>query len=74
MSLTLSNKSTILANDNSLGKLIVGQLDAEAVLIGPLAAARDLEIGTSARRRRCASHQWKRIGKGRRRAKRVNRL
>ena len=39
-----------------------------------LAAATDLGIETAAEKRKCAANQWKRIWKGRRRAKRVNRL
>ena len=34
LGLTLSNKSTVLANDKLLGKLIVGELDAEGVPVG----------------------------------------
>ena len=49
--------------DTSLGKLIVSHLETEGV---PNC------LGTSATR--CAANQWKHIWKGRRRAKRVNRL
>ena len=71
LGLTLSCKSTLLANDKSLGKLIVGHLGTEGVPICLRAAATDLGVETAAVRR-CAAHQWKRIWKGRRRAKRFN--
>ena len=74
MGLTLSCKSTLLANDNSLGKLIVSHLETDGVPICLGTAATGLEIETAAEKRRCAAGQWKRIWKGRRRAKRVNRL
>ena len=74
LGLTLSCKSTLLANDKSLGKLIVSHLRTDGVPIGLGAAATDLGIETAAGKRRCAACQWKRIWKGRRRAKRVNRL
>ena len=64
----VSCKSTLLANDKSLGKLIVGHL----ICLGT--SATDLGIATAAEKRRCAANQWKRTWKGRRRAKRVNRL
>ena len=67
-------KSTLLANDKSLGKLIVGRLQDEGVPICLVTSATDLGIETAAEKRRCAANQWKRIWKGRRRAKRVNRL
>ena len=73
LGLTLSCKSTLLANDKSLEKLVVGHLAAEGVPICQGTAATDLVIETAGKRR-CASHQWKRIWKGRRRAKRVNPL
>ena len=74
LGLTLSCKSTILANDKSLEKLIVGHIAAEGVHICREKAATVLGIETAAGKRRCASNRWKRIWKGRRRAKRVNRL
>ena len=74
LGLTLSCKSTLLANDKSLGKLIVKHLETDGVLICWETAATDLVIETAAEKRRCAASQWKRIWKGRRRAKRVNRL
>ena len=74
LGLTLSCKSTLLADDKSLGKLIVSRLGADGVPICLGAAATDLGIETAAGKRRCAASQWKRIWKGRRRAKRVNRL
>ena len=74
LGLTLSCKSTLLANDKSLEKLIVSHLRTDGVPIGLGAAATDLGIETAAGKRRCAACQWKRIWKGRRRAKRVNRL
>ena len=72
LGLTLSRKSTLLANDKSLGKLIVGHLEAEGVPTCQGAAATDLGIETAAGKSRCASNQWNRIWKRRRRAKRVN--
>ena len=74
LGLTLSCKSTLLANDKSLGKLIVGHLVADGVPMCQGTAATDLGIETAAGNRRCASNQWKSIWKGRRRAKRVCRL
>ena len=74
LGLTLSGKSTLLANDKSLGKLIVGHLGDEGVPICLGTSATDLGIETAAGTKRCAADQWKRIWKGRRRAKRVNRL
>ena len=74
LDLTLSGKSTLLANDKSLGKLIVGHLGDEGVPICLGKSATDLGIETAAGKRRCAANQWKRIWKGRRRAQRVNRL
>ena len=74
LGLTLSRKSTLLANDKSSGKLIVGHLETDGVPICLGAAATDLGIETAAVKRRSAAGQWKRIWKGRRRAKRVNRL
>ena len=74
LGLTLSCKSTFLANDKSLEKLIVGHIAAEGVPICREKAATVLGIETAAGKRRCASNRWKRIWKGRRRAKRVNRL
>ena len=75
LGLTLSCKSTLLANDKSLGRLIVSHLGAEGVPTWfGTAAATDLGIETAAGERRCAANQWKRIWKGRRRAKRVKRL
>ena len=71
LGLTLSCKSTLLANDKSLGKLIVSHLETDGVPICPETAATDLGIDTAAVKRRCAASQWKRIWKGRRRAKRV---
>ena len=74
LGLTLSCKSTLLANNKSLGKLIVGHLVADGVPMCQGTVATDLGIETAAGKRRCASNQWKRIWKGRRRAKRVYRL
>ena len=74
LGLTLSCKSTLLANDKSLGMLIVAHLVADGVPMCQGTAATDLGIETAAGNRRCASNQWKRIWKGRRRAKRVYRL
>ena len=74
LGLTLSCKSTLLANDKSLGKLIVKHLETDGVPICLGTAATDLGIETAAGKRRCTASQWKRIWKGRRRAKRVNRL
>ena len=74
LGLTVSCKSTLLANDKSLGKLIVGHLVTDGLPICQGTAATDLGIETAAGKRRCASHQGKRIWKGRRRAKRVYRL
>ena len=74
LGLTLACKSTLLANDKSLGKLIVNHLETDGVSICLGTAATDLGIETAAGKRRCAASQWKRIWKGRRRAKRVNRL
>ena len=74
LALTLSCKSTLLANDKSLVKLIVKHLETDGVPICLGTAATDLGIETAAVKRRCAAGQWKRIWKGRRRAKRVNRL
>ena len=74
MGLTPSCKSTLLVSDKSLGKLIVSHLGTDGVSICLGAAATDLGIETAAVKRRCAASQWKRIWKGRRRAKRVNRL
>ena len=71
---TLSCKSTLLANNKSLGKLIISHLGAEGVPICQGAAATDLGIEIAAGKRRCATNQRMRIWKGRRRAKRVNRL
>ena len=72
--LTLSCNSTPLANDKSLGKLIVGHLGDEGVSICLGTSATDLGIETAAGKRRCAANHWKRKRKGRRRAKRVFRL
>ena len=74
LGLTSSCKSTLLANDKSLGKLVVSHLGADGVPICFGAAATDLRIETAAGKRRCAASQLKRIWKGRRRAKRVKRL
>ena len=74
LGLTLSCKSTLLANDKSLSKLIVSHRETDGVPFCLGAAATDLGIETAAGKRRCAASQWKRIWKGRRRAKRVNRL
>ena len=74
LGLTLSCKSTLLANNKSLGKLIVSHLETDRVPIGLGTAATDLGIETAAGKRRCAASQWKRIWKGRQRAKRVNHL
>ena len=74
LGLTLSCKSTLLANNKSLGKLIVSHLETDGVPICLGTAATDLGIETAAGKRRCAASQWKRIWKGRRRAKRVNHL
>ena len=71
---TLSGKSTLLTNDKSLGKLIVGHLGDEGVPICLGISSTDLGIETAAGKRRCAANQCTRIWKGRRRAKRVNRL
>ena len=70
---TLSCKSTLLANDKSLEKLIVDHLAADGVPICQGTAATDPGIVTAAGKK-CASHQWTRIWKGRRRAKRVHHL
>ena len=48
LSLTLSCKSTLVANDTSLGKLIIGHLAAEGVPICQGTAATDLGIETAA--------------------------
>ena len=74
LGLTVSCKSTLLAHDKSLGKFILGHLAAEGVPICQGTAATDPGIETAAGKRKCASHQWKRIWKGRRRANRVDRL
>ena len=74
LGLTLSCKSTLLANDQSLVKLIVSHLGADGTPICLGAAATDLGFETAAEKGRCAASQWKRIWKGKRRAKRVNRL
>ena len=74
LGLTLSCKSTLLANDKSLGKMIVSHLETDGVPICLGTAATDLGIETSAGKRRCAASQLKRIWKGRRMSKRVNRL
>ena len=55
-------------------KLIDKHLETDGVPICLGTAATDLGIETAAGKRRCAASQWKRIWKGRRRAKRVNRL
>ena len=60
LGLALSGKSTLLANDKSLGKLIVGHLGDGGVPICFRTSA--------AGKRRCAANQWKRIWKGRRKA------
>ena len=67
-------QSTLLANDKHLGKLIVGHLGEEGVPICVGTTITDMEIETAAEKRICAANPWKRIWKGRRRAKRVNRL
>ena len=67
LGLTLSCNSTLLANDKSLRKLVVGHLGDEGVPICLGTSATDLG------KRICASNQWKRIWKGRRRTKRVHR-
>ena len=64
LGLTLSCKSTLLANDKSLGKLIVGHLGDEGVPICLGTSATDLGIETAAGKRRCAANQWIRIWKG----------
>ena len=74
LGLTLSGKSTLLANDKPPGKLIVGDIGDEGVPFCLGTSATDLGIETAAVKRICAANQWKRIWKGRRRAKRVNRL
>ena len=74
LGLTLSCKSTLLANDRSLGKLIFGHLGDDGVPICFGTSATDLGIKTAVGTRRCAANQWKCIWKGRRWAKRVNRL
>ena len=74
LGLTLSGKLTLLSNDRSLGKLIVGRLGDEGVPICLGSSATDLGIETAAGKRRCAANQWKLIWKGRRRAKRVKHL
>ena len=73
LGLTLSCKSTLLANDKSLGKLLVGHLGAEGVPVCLGTSATDLVIEAAEVKRICAANQWKRMWKGRRRAKRVNR-
>ena len=74
LGLTLSGKSTLLANDKSLGKLIVGHLGNQGVPICLGTSATDLGVETAAGKRRCAANQWKRKRKGTRRVKRVHRL
>ena len=74
LGLALSGKSTILANDKSLGKVIVGHLGDEGVPFCLGTSATDLGIESAPGKKICAANQWKRIWKGRRRAKRVNRL
>ena len=69
LGLTLSCKSTLLANDKSLGKLIVSHLETDGVHICLVTAATDLGIETAAGKRKCAASQRKRIWKGRRRAR-----
>ena len=54
LGLTLSGKSTLLANDKSLGKLIVGHLG-----ICLETSATDLDIETAEGKRRCAANQWR---------------
>ena len=61
LGLTLSCKSTLLANDKSLGKLVVKHLETDGVPICLGTAATDLGIETAAGKRRCAASQWKRI-------------
>ena len=73
LGLTLSCKSTLVANDKSLGRLVVSHLVVGGVRICPGAAATELGIETVAVKRRCAANQSA-SGKGRRRAKRVYRL
>ena len=51
LGLTLSGKSTLLANDRSLGKLIVGHLGVEGVPICLVTSATDLGIETAAGKR-----------------------
>ena len=65
LGLTRSCKSTLLANDKSLVKLIVGRLAADGVPICQGAAATDLGIETAAGKRRCATNPRKRIWKRR---------
>ena len=48
LELTLSCKSTLLANDKSFGKLIVSHLENDGVPICLGTAATDLGIGTAA--------------------------
>ena len=72
--LTLSCKSTLLAYDKSLEKLIAGPLAADDGPICQGTTATDLGIDTAGGKRRRASHRWKRIWEGRRRAKKVYRL
>ena len=66
LGLTQSGRSTLLANDRPLGKLIVGHLGDEGVPICLETSATDLGIEAAAGK--------KRIRKGTRRAKRVHRL
>ena len=55
LGLTLSCKSTLLANNKSLGKLIVSHLETDGVPICLGTAATDLGIETAAGKRRCAA-------------------
>ena len=57
LGLTLSGKSKLLANDKSLGKLIVGHLGDEGVPICLETSATDLGIETAAGKRRCAAKE-----------------
>ena len=61
LGLALSCKPTLLANDKSLGKLIVDHLGDEGVPLSLSTSATDLGIETAAGKRRCAANQWKRI-------------
>ena len=66
LGLTLSCKSTLLANDTSLGKLIVGHLEAEGVPICQGAAATDLLQLGKQDARQTSGNASEKAGEGRR--------